>query len=317
MIKISIIIPVYNAEKYLKKCIDSVINQNVESKEIILVNDGSIDNSQEIIDEYVAKYPDMIKAIKQENAGQAVARNVGIENASGEFLAFLDSDDYLEENSYQLALNKAECDDLDIVCFDYYEIINGKKEEKQHYFLNTDDVVRKYIVSETSPCNRIVKRKIFIDNNVRFLVNKIYEDLATIPTLAKYTKKIGYIPDRVYDYVIRENSTMRYTTYNSKIEDIFYAVEKLYNDFKGTEYMEELEYIYIEHLLHAASLRFFSYKEGIGNIDKVVSVMKDKFPKWRKNKYYKMQSIKYKIICELFYHKKFGILSSILGGKNA
>ena len=96
MIKISIIIPVYNAEKYLKKCIDSVINQNVESKEIILVNDGSIDNSQEIIDEYVAKYPDMIKAIKQENAGQAVARNVGIENASGEFLAFLDSDDYLE-----------------------------------------------------------------------------------------------------------------------------------------------------------------------------------------------------------------------------
>lgn len=317
MIKISIIIPVYNAEKYLKKCIDSVINQNVESKEIILVNDGSIDNSQEIIDEYVAKYPDMIKAIKQENAGQAVARNVGIENASGEFLAFLDSDDYLEENSYQLALNKAECDDLDIVCFDYYEIINGKKEEKQHYFLNTDDVVRKYIVSETSPCNRIVKRKIFIDNNVRFLENKIYEDLATIPTLAKYTKKIGYIPDRVYDYVIRENSTMRYVTYNPKIEDIFYAVEKLYNDFKGTEYMEELEYIYIEHLLHAASLRFFSYKEGIGNIDKVVSVMKDKFPKWRKNKYYKMQSIKYKIICELFYHKKFGILSSILGGKNA
>ncbi len=317
MIKISIIIPVYNAEKYLKKCIDSVINQNVESKEIILVNDGSIDNSQEIIDEYVAKYPDIIKAIKQENAGQAVARNVGIENASGEFLAFLDSDDYLEENSYQLVLNKAECDDLDIVCFDYYEIINGKKEEKQHYFLNTDDVIRKYIVSETSPCNRIVKRKIFSDNNVRFLENKIYEDLATIPTLAKYTKKIGYIPDRVYDYVIRENSTMRYATYNPKIEDIFYAVEKLYNDFKDTEYMEELEYIYIEHLLHAASLRFFSYKEGRGNVDKVVSVMKDKFPKWRKNKYYKMQSIKYKIICELFYHKKFGILSSILGGKNA
>lgn len=316
MIKISIIIPVYNAEKYLKKCIDSAISQKLESKEIILVNDGSIDNSQQIIDEYVAKYHDMIKAIKQENAGQAVARNVGIENASGEFLAFLDSDDYLEENSYQLALNKAENNDLDIVCFDYYEVVNGKKEEKQHYFLKTDDVVRKYIVSETSPCNRIIKRKIFIDNNIRFLENKIYEDLATIPTLAKYTKKIGYISDRIYDYVIRENSTMRYTTYNPKIEDIFYAVEKLYNDFKGTEYMEELEYIYIEHLLHAASLRFFSYKEGIGNIDKVVSVMKDKFPKWRKNKYYKMQSIKYKIICELFYHKKFRILNSILGGKN-
>ena len=317
MVKISIVVPVYNSEKFLEKCVDSLINQTIESKEILLVNDGSTDGSQEIIDRYVSEYPGMIKCVKQENSGQAVARNVGIENASGEFIAFLDSDDYMEKNAYEVAMKKAEDGDFDVVCFDYYEVINGSKLEKQHYFFNNEDVVKKYIVSETSPWNKVIRKKIIDDNNFRFLENKIYEDLATIPTLAKYTKKIGYIPDRVYDYVIRKNSTMRYTTYNPKIEDIFYAVEKLYNDFKDTEYMEELEYIYIEHLLHAASLRFFSYKEGIGNIDKVVSVMKDKFPKWRKNKYYKMQSIKYKIICELFYHKKFGILSSILGGKNA
>lgn len=132
--RFSIIVPVYNVEKYLAKCIESILNQTNQDFELLLVNDGTKDNSQKIIDEYVAKYPDMIKAIKQENAGQAVARNVGIENASGEFLAFLDSDDYLEENSYQLALNKAECDDLDIVCFDYYEVINGKKKRNNIIF---------------------------------------------------------------------------------------------------------------------------------------------------------------------------------------
>lgn len=316
MVKISIVVPVYNSEKFLEKCVDSLINQTIENKEIVLVNDGSTDGSQEIIDRYVEKYPDMIKCVKQENAGQAVARNVGIENASGEFIAFLDSDDYMEKNAYEVAVKKAEAEDLDVVCFDFFEIINGQKVQKKHYFFEVDDVVKKYIISETSPCNRVIRRKVLIDNNIRFLENKIYEDLATIPTLAKYTKKIGYIPDRLYDYVIRENSTMRYTTYNSKIEDIFYATEKLYNDFKDTEYVEELEYIYIEHLLHAASLRFFSYKEGIKNIDRIISIMKEKFPKWRKNKYYKMQSIKYKIICELFYHKKFIILNKILGGKN-
>ena len=99
MVKISIVVPVYNSEKFLEKCVDSLINQTIESKEILLVNDGSTDGSQEIIDRYVSEYPGMIKCVKQENSGQAVARNVGIENASGEFLAFLDSDDYLEENS--------------------------------------------------------------------------------------------------------------------------------------------------------------------------------------------------------------------------
>ena len=145
MVKISIVVPVYNSENFLEKCVDSLINQTVESKEIVLVNDGSTDGSQGIIDRYVAEYPDMIKCVKQENSGQAVARNVGLENASGEFIAFLDSDDYMEKNAYEVALKKAEAEDLDVVCFDFYEVINGFKIEKQHYFLNNEDVVKKYI----------------------------------------------------------------------------------------------------------------------------------------------------------------------------
>ena len=99
MVKISIVVPVYNSEKFLEKCVDSLINQTIESKEILLVNDGSTD-------------------VKQENSGQAVARNVGIENASGEFIAFLDSDDYMEKNAYEVAMKKAEDGDFDVVCFD-------------------------------------------------------------------------------------------------------------------------------------------------------------------------------------------------------
>lgn len=317
MLELSVIVPIYNTEKYLEKCLDSIINQKLESIEILLINDGSPDNSQEIIDRYVEKYPNICKSFIQKNSGQASARNVGIKNAKGEFLAFVDSDDYLEEEAYGKIIEKAKKEDLDIVCFDFFEVRENERKEISHYFCNTKNLVKRYIVSESSPWNKIIKRKLLVDNNILFLENKIYEDLATIPTLGKYTNKIDFIEDRVYDYVIRENSTMRYSKYNSKLEDIFMVVNKLYEDFINTEYYEELEYIYIEHLLHAASLRFFNYKEGIENIYKISKIMKEKFPKWRKNKYYKEQDWKYKLVCNLFYSKKIKLLKKILGGINA
>lgn len=318
MTKLSVIVPVYNSEKYLKKCLDSLVNQKLDMLEVLLINDGSTDNSQNLINEYVEKFPNVFKSFTQENQGQAIARNVGVKNATGEFVTFVDSDDYIEEDAYSKILDEIENEDLDVVCFDYFEVIDGKKEEKEHYFLdNNIDKNKKYIVSEAGPWNKIIRRSLLIDNDIYFLENKIYEDLAVIPTLAKYTKKIEYVPYRIYDYVIRSNSTMRQVNYNKKMEDIFYVVDKLYNDFIDTEYKEELEYIYIEHLLHAANLRFFEHKEGYINIDKISEIIKEKFPNWRKNKYYKMQNLKYKITCNLFYYKQRNILKIILGGNNA
>lgn len=317
MPKLSVIVPIYNAEKYIERCLDSIVSQTFKDLEIILVNDGSTDNSQEIIKKYADQYPNLIEVLVKENGGQATARNLGIEEASGEYIAFVDVDDYLELNAYEKTMKYIEKNNLDIVCFDFWEVINGQKVAKDHYIINSNDNTRKYIVSESSPVNKVIKTQIFKRNGVRFLENYIYEDLATIPILAKYTSNIGFLNERLYDYDIHENSTMRQTGYNSKFEHIFVSVERLYKEFIDTEYKEELEYIYIEHLLHAANLRFLGYKEGLQNIDKISKIMKKKFPNWRKNKYYKMQGFKYKVICSLFYYKQKNILKMILGGYNA
>ena len=107
MIKVSVIVPVWNVEKYLEKCLDSLVNQTLKEIEIIVVNDESPDNSQKIIDKYVKKYPKKIKALSQKNGGQGSARNHGLKYATGEYIGYVDSDDYIEKNMYELMYNKA------------------------------------------------------------------------------------------------------------------------------------------------------------------------------------------------------------------
>ena len=120
MPKFSIIVPVYNCEKDLPKCLDTLVGQTLSDIEIIIVNDGSPDNSQAIIDDYVSRYPNLIKAYAQENRGQSAARNAALEKASGEFVFFVDSDDYVEVTTCEKTYNFALENDLDIVCFNYW-----------------------------------------------------------------------------------------------------------------------------------------------------------------------------------------------------
>lgn len=302
MYKISIIVPVYNSEKQLKKCLDSLMYQTLSELEVIIVNDGSTDKSIKIINEYHKKFNSKIKVLSQPNKGQASARNLGIENASGEYIAFVDSDDFIELDAYETVYNYAKANQFDIVCFDFFEIINGKKQKSNYYSgIHPNDNTKKYILFETSPCNKIIKSNILKNNNIRFLENHIYEDFAMIPTLAKYTDRIGFLDLPLYNYVIRENSTMRMTKFNKKLYDIYDVMDFLYNNFSKTVYSAELEFLYIEHLLHGASLRFLEYKEGKLEISKISSIIKEKFPCWKKNPYYKSKNLKYKIICTLLF----------------
>lgn len=134
MAKISLIVPVYNTEKYLNKCIDSLINQSYDDIEIIIINDGSTDYSENLIKSYNDK---RIKYISKKNEGIGKTRNLGIEKSSGEYLAFVDSDDYLNENFCEKMLNKAITDDCDVVICDYYEDHND--DLKKINFINFPD----------------------------------------------------------------------------------------------------------------------------------------------------------------------------------
>lgn len=312
MPKLSIIVPIYNTEQYLEKCLFSLVNQTLQEIEILLINDGSTDDSQSIINKYVKKYPLICKGYYKSNSGQAAARNLGIEHASGEFIAFVDSDDYVKLDAYEKAYNYAIKNNLDVVCFDFLqESQNGRKPSNYYQFKQCNADI-KYILNETSSVNKIIRRDLINRNNIRFIENYIYEDLEFIPKLILYTNKIGFLDEPLYYYVIHENSTMRQQKYNNKLGNIYFVMESLKNTFANSKYDNELEYLFIEHLLHAAVLRYLDYSEGSKNIEKISNIMKENFPKWRKNKYYKMRNIKYKIVCTLAYYKRIKLLKILL-----
>ena len=310
MVKVSVIVPVYGVEKYIVKCINSIINQKLKDIEIIVVNDGTKDNSIKLIEENFND--DRIKIFNKENGGLASARNYGIKKAKGEYLFFVDSDDFIDECLEEM-YNKATKNNVDLVICDYYKYFeNG---EKIHipiipFFEKNNNKCS--ITSMPGAVCKLVKRNIVLENNIEFFEKHYFEDNAIMPYLCALCKNFVYINKPYYYYLQRDGSILNQQKYNKKWEDIFPALTNLYNRFKDdniiNEYYEELEYIYIEYLLHAANLKFIDYKEGIPNIKKVSKVMKEKFPKWRKNYYYKKESIKYKIMVNLFYYNQIKLI---------
>ncbi|MBR6676906.1 MAG: glycosyltransferase [Clostridia bacterium] len=313
MPKFSIIVPVYNCEKDLPKCLDTLVGQTLSDIEIIIVNDGSPDNSQAIIDDYAARYPHLIKAYAQENRGQSAARNFALDKARGEFVFFVDSDDYVDTTVCEKTYAFAKENDLDIVCFNIWIEEEGKapKFNDRVVFKELDTDI-KYVITEASPCTKIIKRSILEDNGLRFVENYIYEDFELIPRLVLYTQKIGYMNEAFYYYIIHEGSTMRQKTYNKKLSSIYFVLESLKAAFENTKYNEVLEYLYIEHLLHLSTLRYLDYAEGVQDIKKIAGIMKSDFPNWRKNKYYQMSDFKVKVFCELAARKQIKLLKLLM-----
>ena len=163
------------------------------------------------------------------------------------------------------------------------------------------------------------KKSLFIDNDISFLENCIYEDLGTIPLIGLYAKKISYIDECLYYYVIRPNSSMNQIKYSKKLEDIFKVMDHLKNEFSKVEdkYFEVLEYLNIEHLLYSAYLRFISFKEGKSKCIYISNYINENYPNWTKNKIYKMKSKKFKLFCFFSSHKMIFMckLMKKVGGK--
>lgn len=312
MPKISLIVPVYKSEEYLEKCLDSLVKQSLEDVEILLVNDGSPDQSQEIMDRYQKEYSHKIRCFLQENKGQGAARNLGLRQAEGEYVFFVDSDDYLDLSACQKVYDFAQSTKADVVCFPFYQVKDGRKEETEYQVFFPEEADVRYVLNETSPWNKLIKRSLLVENNLFFSEGRIYEDLELIPQLALYTKNIAFFKERIYYYVIRQGSTMRQTSYNAKLSAIYPVMDTLKEKFGSTSYQAELEYLYIEHLLHSAVLRYLQYPEGKEDIKKIHAIMKERFPRWQKNPYYQKMGFKYKIVCNLAYRKQSFLLKKLL-----
>ena len=315
MTKISVIVPVYNVEDLLPKCLDSLVNQTFDDYEVIVVNDGSLDNSQDIIDEYQKKYPNIIKPLKKENGGLSSARNFGLKYAQGEFILYVDSDDWVSNDMLAKMYKVAVRDNSDIVVCKMFSVIDGRNIEIDNGIFN-NDCFKRYILNNPSACCKLIKKDILMHHELAFFEHHHYEDIAEVPAFCLYARHISFIDDYLYYYLVREGSIMHQTKYTDSLNDIFDSFDNLINIFINKnsfkKYINELEYLYIVHLLHAASLRFLPYEEGISSINKICEIMNDKFPNWSKNQYYKKMNFKYKIVCSLIYKKKFGLLKKIL-----
>ena len=313
MAKVSIIVPAYNASSYIRKCLDSLTNQTLKDIEIIIVNDGSKDDTEKIIKEYMKKC-DRIKYFYKENGGQSSARNLGLTYATGEYISFIDSDDYVDYTMIEKMYKEITSKKLDVVLCGINYVYDDRV-EKVYPFKEKQKITSKdYIVTNPSPWNKLYRKSLLDKNKFKFPEGIIYEDLSLMPRIGIWTNKFGYVNECLYNYIIHDNSTMTISKYNPKINGIFTSLDLLYKHFeernKLDEFHDELEHLFIHHMMYNANLRFYSFKR-YDEIKEIAKIMKEKFPNWRKNKSYKNFSKKDKLIMNLFYYKQIGVLNLI------
>lgn len=259
--KISVIIPVYNVEKYLKKCVDSVLAQDFSDYEILLIDDGSTDSSGEICDEYAEKNAN-VTVVHQENKGLGGARNTGISKAQGEYLLFVDSDDWIKGNMLSSLYTAAENANNDVVCFSM-EFVDEQG--------NTTDIKRPYgkkpitlsdfpAVFSLDPyvCNKLFRRSLFNDNSVSFPLRVWYEDLCTTPKILLCAKKIAFTDDVFYYYLQRENSIMHVKN-TDRNEDMLYVIKSVLSFYREQNrfdaYRDALCFMTVMHMMVLCTLR--------------------------------------------------------------
>lgn len=298
MIKVSVIVPVYNVEKYLSKCLTSLVNQTLEEIEIIVVNDGTKDNSQMIIDDFCKRFPLKVFSYIKENGGLSSARNYGIQFANGKYIAFVDSDDWVDTDMYKAMYDKAYTNDFDLVFCDFNEIRNDKAIEcschLKNDLFNSQNIKEHMIEYYPSAWNKIYKKELL--EKIRFKEGVWFEDVEFGYRLLPYIHSIGVVNKPFYQYLIREGSITSSTdkrifhyveNWNGIID--FYKSNMLYDTYK-----EEIEYCYVRYLFatFVKSCRKFEKNEYIKAVHYAMENVKSHFPNYYKNKYLKKFNFK-------------------------
>ena len=287
MPKVSVIVPVYNVEEYLERCLDSLVNQTLKDIEIIIVNDGSTDGSKEKIQKYINTYKNIVY-LEKKNGGLSSARNYGIPYAKGEYIGFVDSDDYVELTMYEKMYNKAIEEKSDMVECDFiWEYPNKKREDIGKVYSSKKEAI---IEARVVAWNKIIKKDIIEKTKITFPEGLRYEDIEFFYKIVPYLDKISFVKETLVHYVQRESSIAN--TQNERTGEIFKIWENVLNYYIENnifnEYRSELEYSYTRILLCSSLKRITKVKDK--KVRKALikltwQNLNKKFPHWKQNKY--------------------------------
>lgn len=293
MPKVSVIVPVYNTEVYLKKCLTRLINQTYSDIEFILIDDGSTDSSSELLEEFAAK-DSRIRLVHKKNGGQASARNLGIQMAQGDYISFADSDDYVDFTLFEKMVKKAEQTKADMVECKFFFFEEKGTETRQ---LKARGRIREYknrkdmfIDPQVSPWNKLYKREI-IQNTVTFPEGLIYEDTSFYIKTIPYLKKTACVEEELVNYLLHPSSTIN-SNKNKKVGDMFSVLTDAIQFYQEngfyTTYEKELEYFCTKIVLCSSLGRIGRIQDR--NLRKKLlsrsfSFLSEYFPNYKKNPY--------------------------------
>ncbi|WP_223601450.1 glycosyltransferase [Chryseobacterium sp. GVT01B] len=283
--KVSIIVPVYNVENYLTKCLDSLVNQSLTGIEILIVNDGSKDNSGKIIEEYAQRYPEKIKAFTKENGGLSDARNFGLDRAAGDYIGFVDSDDYVSEKMFEEMFLLGEKHQAKMVICNIQKVDEAGKITQK--LTQVPDMSEKIVLENNFSvfsdisyfaCNKLFKKELF--NQRRFKKGVHFEDIQLIPQLLLECDTIAQTQNFYYQYLERTDSITK--THTEKGLDMLKAVadvENVFNESKYSHKKEELKNFQIFEGVYSflAYLAFVKKEEMFYNMsDQLALFMKER-----------------------------------------
>ena len=294
MTKISIIIPVYNGEKYIEKCLDSIKNQTFKDYEVLIINDGSKDNTKNLIEKYLNDK--RFKLFNRTNHGIGASRNFGLDESSGEYICFIDSDDYVDKKYLEKLYNKISKENLDIVVCNYIELneeLNIEKKVKIKAFDNTtiDKNPELLLSINKSPWNKIYRKSIL--ENIKFPTDLKYEDTEFL-CKALYNSKIGYVDECLNYYVIHNNSET--TTMDKRVFDILNIIDNIRKFYENSnDYIKEyIDKMSLQILTTYTIQQRYQKDKKLAKefINRSFNYMEKNISNFKKNSYFKDRGIK-------------------------
>ena len=303
--KVSVIVPMYNVGEYIHDCLKSLAAQTLSDMEVILVDDGCTDDTPETAQQYADQYPHLFRLVHKKNGGLSDARNYGIPLAQGEYICFLDSDDFVEPTLYEkLSGLMDEGCDVAVCDIEYWYqdpakrfIMKGLSDWK------ADSIQKQAMLSPMFAWNKMYRASWFKEQNLRYPLNTWYEDIPVTTMIFAQSEKIGYLPECLIHYRQREGSIMSSAS-SPRVKEIFGIMELVRNNFEAhglsAKFRDELEYLHVEHLRLYGMFRFIRSPYAKELYQRSTEVMNQYYPNWKNNRYISNLNMKNRIFLKTY-----------------